>query len=85
VNINAYHQPGVEAGKKAAQAVIALQAKVIQGLGGAGDGVTVDELAARIGEPGEAETVWRICEHLVGNGRARRVDGDGPFSARYLA
>ena len=29
ININAYHQPGVEAGKKAAGAVIALQLKII--------------------------------------------------------
>ena len=29
VNINAYHQPGVEAGKKAAGAVIALQRKIV--------------------------------------------------------
>ena len=29
VNINAYHQPGVEAGKKAAAAVLALQGKVL--------------------------------------------------------
>ncbi len=30
ININAYHQPGVEAGKKAAAAVIDLQRKVLQ-------------------------------------------------------
>ena len=29
VNINAYHQPGVEAGKKAAAAVLALQEKIV--------------------------------------------------------
>src|SRR5208283_978230 len=29
ININAYHQPGVEAGKKAAGAVIALQLKIL--------------------------------------------------------
>jgi glucose-6-phosphate isomerase len=85
VNINAYHQPGVEAGKKAAQAVITLQAKVVAGLAGAGDGVTADELADKIGEAAEVETVWRICEHLTANGRARRVPGAGPFAARYLA
>jgi glucose-6-phosphate isomerase len=85
VNINAYHQPGVEAGKKAAQAVIALQAKVVQGLAVAKDGLTVEELARAIGEGGEVETVWRICEHLTANGRARKVPGGAPFSARYLA
>jgi glucose-6-phosphate isomerase len=85
VNINAYHQPGVEAGKKAAQAVISLQAKVVQGLAAAKNGLTADELASAIGETAEAETVWRICEHLTANGRARKVPGSSPFAARYLA
>ncbi|MBM4280118.1 MAG: glucose-6-phosphate isomerase [Deltaproteobacteria bacterium] len=85
VNVNAYHQPGVEAGKKAAQAVIALQAKVIAALPHDGDGATVDALAAQAGAPAEVETVWRICEHLTANGRARRVPGTTPFTARYLA
>jgi len=85
VNINAYHQPGVEAGKKAAQAVITLQQKVVGGLKDAGAGVTADDLAKKIGETAEAETVWRLLEHLAANGRARRVPGDGPFGTKYLA
>ena len=32
VNINAYHQPGVEAGKKAAAAVLDIQKKVVETL-----------------------------------------------------
>jgi glucose-6-phosphate isomerase len=83
VHINAYHQPGVEAGKKAAQAVIALQAKVVQALAQAGDGATAEELAERAGAAHEVETVWRICEHLTANGRARRTAGTTAFSARY--
>jgi len=30
VNINAYHQPGVEAGKKAAASILDLQRKIVQ-------------------------------------------------------
>ena len=85
VNINAYHQPGVEAGKKAAQAVITLQSKVVKGLADAKAGATADDLAKAIGEEAEAETVWRICEHLAANGRARKVPGASPFTAKYLA
>ncbi len=86
VNINAYHQPGVEAGKKAAQAVITLQQKVVGGLKDAGaGGLTADELAGQIGESAEAETVWRLLEHLAANGRARRVPGGSPFATKYLA
>jgi glucose-6-phosphate isomerase len=85
VNINAYHQPGVEAGKKAAQAVISLQQKVVSALKEAKVAHTADELAASIGESAEAETVWRVCEHLAANGRARRVAGASAFGTRYLA
>ena len=83
VNINAYHQPGVEAGKKAAQAVITLQQKVAAALAKAPAALSADDLAMVIGEEAEAETVWRLLEHLAANGRARRVGGDGPFTTKY--
>jgi glucose-6-phosphate isomerase len=86
VNINPYHQPGVEAGKKAAQAVITLQQKVVAALQKQGSTAsTADALASSIGEADEAETVWRVLEHLAANGRARRVAGDGPFGTKYLS
>ena len=85
VNVNAYHQPGVEAGKKAAQAVITLQQKVMAQLDKQDAAATADELATAIGESDEAETVWRVLEHLSANGRARRSGGDGPFTTKYLA
>ena len=46
VGINAYHQPGVEAGKKAAGAVLALQQKILALLAdNKGKRLTVDEVA----------------------------------------
>jgi glucose-6-phosphate isomerase len=79
VGINAYHQPGVEAGKKAAAAVLQLQGKVLSALGTSpGD---AEALAAAAGAPGEAETVLHLLEHLAANGRARR-EGEGP-GARF--
>ena len=45
VNINAYHQPGVEAGKKAATKVLELQRRVTEKLTTA-PGQTADEIAA---------------------------------------
>jgi glucose-6-phosphate isomerase len=83
VNINAYHQPGVEAGKKAAQAVISLQHKVVAGLKAAKEPSTADKLADAIGEGAEAETVFKTLEHLVANGRARKSRGASPFEAKY--
>ncbi len=47
LNINAYHQPGVEAGKKAASAVLALKPRLLSALE-AGPGTTAD-LLDRIG------------------------------------
>lgn len=84
VNVNAYHQPGVEAGKKAAQAVIALQLKVAAALRGAKAGVTAEELAGKIGAADEVETVFKILEHLAANGRARKDAGASACEARYL-
>lgn len=79
VNINAYHQPGVEAGKKAAGAVITLQGKVLAHLGAnQGQSFTAPQLAAVIGSPDAVETVFKICEHLAGNpGRGIKKQGDG--------
>ena len=66
VNVNAYHQPGVEAGKKAAAAVIALQHQILRYLTAhRGQHFTVEQLAERIGTPGEAETVFKILQHLA--------------------
>ncbi len=66
VNINAYHQPGVEAGKKAATAVLETQAKVVAALKAAsGVPKTADELAAATGA--DAETIFHTAHHLAVN------------------
>lgn len=68
VGINAYHQPGVEAGKKAAGGVIALKQKITAALKAApGKSYTAEQLAAAIGAPDQAETVFKILEHLAAN------------------
>jgi glucose-6-phosphate isomerase len=67
VGINAYHQPGVEAGKKAAQAVLDLEGKVIAGLRGhAGKDVTLEEVARAAGTE-DVETVFWVLRHLAAN------------------
>jgi glucose-6-phosphate isomerase len=68
VNINAYHQPGVEAGKKAAGAVIALKLKLAEALKAApGESFTAEQLAAKAGAPDKAELAFKILEHLAAN------------------
>src|SRR6187402_1742683 len=68
VGINAYHQPGVEAGKKAATAVIALRLKIAAALAAAaGREFTPETLAAQVGAPDQTETVFKILDHLAAN------------------
>jgi glucose-6-phosphate isomerase len=74
VGINAYHQPGVEAGKKAAAAVLALQAKVVGAMNEAPQ--SAEEIAAVAGVTDSVESVFLLLEHLAANGRAR-IDGTG--------
>jgi glucose-6-phosphate isomerase len=68
VGINAYHQPGVEAGKKAAASVLDLQRKVVAALRPRGAaGATCEELAAAAGAADDVETVFHVLEHLAAN------------------
>ncbi len=68
VGINAYHQPGVEAGKKAAGGVIALKLRVAAALRAApGKAVTAEELAGQLGVSDQTEIVFKILEHLAAN------------------
>jgi glucose-6-phosphate isomerase len=90
VNTNAYHQPGVEAGKKAATAVIALQKKIVEHLKShKGAGHTVEELAEHIGAKDEAESVFKILRHLAANKdhgvKAKRAKGASLFATTYSA
>jgi glucose-6-phosphate isomerase len=68
ININAYHQPGVEAGKKAAGGVIALKLKLIEALKAApGEAMTVEQLAERADAADKTELAFKILEHLAAN------------------
>ena len=67
VNINAYHQPGVEAGKKAAAQVIKNQSQVISFLSqNKHKSFKIDEIANSIACE-DFELLFKICSHLAGN------------------
>jgi glucose-6-phosphate isomerase len=84
VNINAYHQPGVEAGKKAAGAVITLQGKVLAYLmEKKGHALTSSQIASGIGAHDGFETVFKICEHLAANGRLAKTAGSTAIDGAY--
>lgn len=76
VNINAYHQPGVEAGKKAAASVLAIQTKLIEELQKNPSPVSLTELAAKIQECDRVELVYKILRHLAANGRGVILTGN---------
>jgi glucose-6-phosphate isomerase len=81
VGINAYHQPGVEAGKKAASQILALQAKVLGALGTQPH--TAEELAGAAGLNHDVELVYLLLEHLAANGRAGRTGDGTPGASRF--
>jgi glucose-6-phosphate isomerase len=87
VRVNAYHQPGVEAGKKAAAGVLELQRRALAALAGKGaTGATCEELAAAAGAADEVETAFHVMERLAANpvrGVVRRA-GRTPFDAVYV-
>lgn len=90
VHINAYHQPGVEAGKKAAATVLDLQQRILACLKGQkGTGATAEQIADQIGAKDEVETVFKILQHLAANPdhriKATRAPGATVFAATYTA
>jgi glucose-6-phosphate isomerase len=81
IHINAYNQPGVEAGKSAAAAVLALQAKALAALSGTPQ--TVAQIAAAIGTADSAESIYLILEHLAANGRAKLTPAADPGDTTF--
>ncbi|MEO6875120.1 MAG: glucose-6-phosphate isomerase, partial [Opitutaceae bacterium] len=68
IGINAYDQPGVEAGKKAASGVIALKLKIAAALQAEpAKAFTAEELATHLGSNDQAELTYKILEHLAAN------------------
>ncbi len=76
VNVNAYHQPGVEAGKKAAAVILQLQTDVVKALSEISAPVTLGELAAKVGAPEQVEAIYKILRHLQANDRGVVFTGD---------
>jgi glucose-6-phosphate isomerase len=86
VNINAYHQPGVEAGKKAAGNVLTIQREIIGHLKtNLNQQFTLAEIAKAINHEDEIETVFKIVEHLAANParKFKKKSARNPFEARY--
>ena len=81
VNINAYHQPGVEAGKKAATRLLDLQAAARKILV-SGAEKTAEEIARAI--DADPEDVFHALLHLAGNDPSVQTSkGEGPSEDKF--
>ncbi|MFN9910661.1 MAG: glucose-6-phosphate isomerase, partial [bacterium] len=73
INVNAYHQPGVEAGKKAAAEILSLQERLEHTLsGGQSRGLHDLQQALQLESP---EPLFWILRHLCFNGRGYQASG----------
>ena len=79
ININAYHQPGVEAGKVAANDFLELLNKVRGKL--TADHKSALEVATAI--DGDPEDVFHCLVHLAANGEASHTRGATPLDDRF--
>jgi len=81
VGINAYNQPGVEAGKKAAASILALQRRLLDHLHSAPRPQTLDAIATALGEDGNKEMLFHLLQGLTANQRnIAYIRGDSPFT-----
>lgn len=88
VGINAYHQPGVEAGKKAATAILTVRETVINFLRqNSGTGYTTKEIASEINNLNKTDWVFKILENLAINQpeHFRREKDESPTEDRFSA
>ncbi|MBF2017410.1 MAG: glucose-6-phosphate isomerase [Rivularia sp. T60_A2020_040] len=76
VNVNAYHQPGVEAGKKAAAAILELQKQAMSVLQAEENPLSLEEIASKAGASEDIESIYIILRHLHANGRGVVIDGN---------
>ena len=74
INVNAYNQPGVEAGKKAAASFLKLLKEVKDSL--TSKGQTADEISGCLGT--DSENVYHCLTHLASNGGAKVSHGETP-------
>jgi glucose-6-phosphate isomerase len=82
VNINAYHQPGVEAGKKAATDFLKQLAQVKAALAAAKEPLGAAEVAASLSI--DAEDAFHMLTHLAANGAAKLAEqGVTPAGDRF--
>lgn len=65
IGINAYHQPGVEAGKKVAASILKIQAKIVEFLAAhKGEAFDAESIAKNLNLENSTEIVFKLSMHL---------------------
>ncbi|HET9234405.1 MAG TPA: glucose-6-phosphate isomerase [Candidatus Eisenbacteria bacterium] len=86
INVNAYNQPGVEAGKEAAEEVLALERRILDALHSEPERRwSLGELAGHLGENEDMETIFHVLEHLAANPDhgVTKIPGQRPWENTY--
>jgi glucose-6-phosphate isomerase len=83
VGINAYHQPGVEAGKRAAGEVLELQRRLLNFFGGQSEPVSLGEVATALDLDENDERLFSLLRHLSANDRLQITEGESVFDDQY--
>lgn len=80
LGINAYHQPGVEAGKKAASETLKVRAQALAALAKKkGEWLSSSQICAEIGLVGSEELVFKVLLHVSANpGAVSRQENTDP-------
>jgi glucose-6-phosphate isomerase len=79
VNINAYHQPGVEAGKKAAGVFL----ETLNAVRGHLTAELKDAVSIATEIDADAEDVYHCLTHLAANGECQQIMGNTPADDRF--
>lgn len=84
IGINAYHQPGVETGKKEVQRILALKTRLLGFISKhPGKGFSAVELSYSASAGASVEIVFRLLEQLRVNGRISCTAEPDPASRKY--
>lgn len=84
INVNAFHQPGVEAGKAAAESLLQLQRRIISALESLHVPLSLEALAELTGDQDQIENLYMILRHLEANDRGIKLQGDPGKPATLL-
>lgn len=85
INVNAYHQPGVESGKKAAESVLILQHEILGFLQAQrGVSFTSAAIAEQTKQVEQVEAIFKILERLAANPQRRVIRSGGLLPGESL-